>query len=255
MLGYPRRHAPQRRAAPTVTLFDPSADSACTGWWRADVGVNVSNASRNLASGITSRLADNKPFVNAGSPPWLIVPQASNGFPGLLPASEGWIANGIAVAADRALTATWVTRHIQYKINHNTYMCGISGMGHFGMWDSWVRVYHPYAGWINWIDNSWYPFNAQNISVLTMRVKPVDEAGANLLGQYRFNFNTSQLGPFNEGGAWGDRVMSPTTTISFQGSGQGPYLFHEQIFFRRHLADAEVVAMHNLLLQQYGQSI
>jgi hypothetical protein len=253
--GYPRRHAPQRRAAPTVTLFDPSGDAACTGWWRTDTGVTVSSATRGLATGMTSRLADQKPLVNAACPPWIIVPAASSGFPALLPMNEGWTANGIAVNGDRSITATWIFRFMVYRLNSNQLFAGVANMGYLGAWDNWLRLYHPYLGWWNVIDNLWFPWNSANITVLTMRVKPVDEAGGNLLGQYRLNWNTAFLGPFNQAStSYGDRVMSETHGISANGIASGNTLFHEMMFFRRHLSDAEVIAMHNLLLLQYGQA-
>jgi hypothetical protein len=254
MLGYPRRHQPIDRAARVATLFDPTVDSSCTGWWRADDRLNISDVSRGLATGIRSRLADQKPMINAGSPPWLIVPDASNGFPGLFPQNEGWMANGIAVSGDRYMTATWVIRFVSYRANYQENFCGVSGMCTFGFWDSWIRVYHPNVGFVTWIDGQWFPWNAANISVLTMRVKPVDEAAGNLIGQFRFNWNSQALGPFNQNSDWGDRVMSDATTIGMYGSNKGPMLFHEAIFFRRHLSDSEVVSMHNLLLLQYGQA-
>jgi len=259
MFGYPRRHQPQQRmSATTKTLFDPSSDSACTGWWRSDVNLNISNVSRNLATGLTSRLPDRKPLINAGSPPWIIVPKASKGFPGLIGQPENWSANGIAVAGDRSITATWVFRFLQYRLNNNNYLFGVvSNMGGFGCWDSYIRFWHPYLGWWNVNDNVWFPWNSANISVLTMRVKPFDEAGGDLRGYYRLNWNTLQAGPFVQGSVatQGDRVMSETNYIAAAGVLQGPTLFHEMMFFRRHLSDAEVVAMHNLLLQQYGQAV
>jgi hypothetical protein len=254
MLSYPRRHAPQRRAAPTVTLFDPSADSACTGWWRTDTGVTVSNVDRGLATGMTSRLVDLKPLVNAASPPWVIVPGASNGFPGLIPMVEGWSASGIALTGDRSITATWVLRYLNYRSNQSTLMGYISNMGGFGTWDSWIRFYHPVIGWWNVIDGQWIPWNSANISVLTMRVQPFDEGAGDLRGHYRLNWNTIQAGPFTQTLAQGDRVMSPTNTISMASVYNGTTIFHEMMFFRRHFSDAEVVAMHNLLLLQYGQA-
>ena len=49
--------------------------------------------------------------------------------------------------------------------------------------------------------------------------------------------------------------MTESTPITITGQTKGPTLFHEMIYFRRHLSDSEVVAMHNLLLQQYGQAV
>lgn len=257
MFGYPHRHQPQQRVtAPTRTLFDPSADAACTGWWRADVNLNVSNASRSLASGLTSRLADQKPLVNAASPPWIVVPKASKGFPGLIGQNEGWSASGVAVTGDRSITATWVYRFFQYRLNTNSVVFGnVTNMGGFGCFDSYIRIYHPFIGWWNVNDGQWFPFNTANISVLTMRVKPFDEAGGDLRGSYRFNWNTVQIGPFTQTLAQGDRVMNETHSIVAAATANGPSLFHEAMFFRRHLADGEVIAMHNLLLQQYGQAV
>src|SRR5438067_209781 len=49
MYGYPRRQK-ARRLPPTTALFDPSGDSSCTGWWRADSNVTASNAKVLVAS-------------------------------------------------------------------------------------------------------------------------------------------------------------------------------------------------------------
>ena len=256
MFGYPRRHQPQRRVAPVTTLFDPSGDAACTGWWRVDANLNISNDGRGLATGLTSRLPDQKPLVNGASPPWLVVPQASNGFPGLMVQNEGWAANGIAVSGDRYITATWVLRFLSYKANFQETIAGVGNMCAFGCWDSYIRLYHPFIGWWNVNDGVWFPWNSSaNIWVLTMRVKPIDEAGGNLAGQFRFNANTSAVGPFNQTGAQGDRIMTEAHQIFVNGTTKGPILFHELLFFRRHLSDAEVISMHDLLLLQYGQAV
>jgi len=256
VVSYPRRHAPVRRAAPAATLFDPSTDAACTGWWRTDTGVTLSNADRGLATGMTSRLADLKPLVNAASPPWVVIPNASNGFPGLLPMIEAWGATGIAVDGDRSITATWVVRFLNYRANNATLWGYVSNMGGFGTWDNWIRFYHPSIGWWAIIDGQWFPWNSANISVLTMRVKPFDEAGGDLRGHYRLNWNATAVGPFVQGSVAtnGDRVMAATSAISMAAVYNGNTIFHEMMFFRRHLSDAEVVAMHNLLLLQYGQA-
>jgi hypothetical protein len=253
--GYPRRHQPRRRAAPATSLFDPSSDAACTGWWRADANLNVSNASRGLVSSLTSRLADQKVFLNASSPPWLLVKSASNGFPGLYPMAEGWHAGGIAQNGDRSITATWVMRCTTYRLNANQLMLYVDNMGGFGMWDNWIRLYHPYLGWWSVNDNAWFPWNPANISVLTIRIKPVDEAGGNFAAEYRLNWNTTFAGPFVQVTSYGDRVMTATHAMHVYGVNTGTTLFHEQIFFRRHLSDSEVNAMHNALLLQYGQAV
>jgi hypothetical protein len=253
--GYPRRHQPRRGAAPGTTLFDPSSDAACTGWWRADANLNIANASRGLVSALTSRLADQKVFLNAGSPPWLLVPRASNGFPGLYPMTEGWNASGIAQNGDRSITATWVVRCMTYRLNANPLTMYVDNMGGFGMWDNTWRFYHPYVGWWGVIDWQWYPWNPANISVLTMRIKPVDEAGGDFSTNYRLNWNTTFAGPFLINMNYGDRVMNESYAMHVYGANTGLTLFHEQIFFRRHLSDSEVTAMHNALLLQYGQAV
>lgn len=257
MYGYPRRHQPARRATPTLTLFDPSSDSACTGWWRMDSGLQLNNVNRSLASGVVSRLPNAKLLTASGSPtPALLVRQASYGFPAIIPMTN-WNANGVAQDGDRNFTYTVVMRFLRYHGDRCLFM-GMDNMISMGQWDGWLRLWHPgLNGWPNWIDGAWPVFDINSIAVITVRMYPYDPGAGDNRGTYKINYNNAYRGPYTQDAGWGnqDRTLTTNHTIYITNPCANMVGFHELMTFRRTLSDTEVTSMHTLLMQQYGVAV
>jgi len=252
MYGYPRRRNTERRDGPSVVMFDPSGDSACTGWWRADSNLDMSDVPRQLVRGWTSKMPSALGLTGPAAQPWLHIPALSNGFPGIMGwGNEVWSTAGVALDGDRSFTYTFVVRSIRFYTT-NTWMIGVDNMIGVGYWDAYLRPLHPYASWWAVMDGGHYPNSNTNVLVATVRMQPADEAGADLRGKYRFTYGTTFFGPFTQDGAWGDRVLDPSKSLRIYGFAGGHQAWHEVITWRRHLTDTEVLNMHTALLTQYG---
>lgn len=251
MYGYPRRQT-KRRLLPTTALFDPSGDSSCTGWWRADSNVTVSNANHQLVNGWTSKLPSALGLVGAGSSPWLNIPSLTNGFPGIMGwGNENWNSAGVAADGDRSFTYTFVLRTMRWYTT-NTWLINVDNMMGVGYWDGYLRPLHPYISWWNCMDGAYYPNGNANVLVGSVRMQPYDEAGGDLRGKWKFTYGTNFYGPYTQNSDWGDRVLNPSRSLRLYGYAGGHQGWHEVITFRRHLEDTEILNMHTALLAQYG---
>lgn len=252
MYGFPKRINRQRRILPTTTLFDPSGDSSCTGWWRADSGLTVSDANRQLVNSWTSKLPSGLVLVGAGAPSWLNIPALTNGFPGIMGwSNENWNTAGVAENGDRSFTYTFVLRTIRFY-TVNTWLIGLDNMMGVGYWDGYLRPLHPYISWWNCMDGAYYPNGNASVLVASVRMQPYDQAGGDLRGKWKFTYGTNFYGPFTQDGGWGDRVLSESNSLRIYGYAGGHQVWHEVITFRRYLSDTEILDMHTALLAQYG---
>lgn len=251
MYGYPKRQKP-RRVLPTTAQFDPSGDSSCTGWWRTDYGLTVSDANKQLVNSWTSRLASALVLQGAGSPSWLRVPAMTNGWDGVLGwGNENWSTAGVAEDSDRSFTYTFVVRALRF-FTVNTWLVGVDNMMGVGYWDAYLRPLHPYVSWWNVMDNLYYPSSNTGVLVGSVRMQPYDQAGGDLRGKWKFTYGTNFYGPFTQNGDWGDRVFSTGNSLRIYGYAGGHQAWHEVITFRRYLSDTEILDMHTALLTQYG---
>ena len=252
MYGYPKRRNNVRRDGPSVVMFDPSGDSACTGWWRADSNLDMSDAPRQLVRGWTSKMPTALGLAGPAAQPWLYIPALSKRFPGIMGwGNEQWSTSGVAQTGDRSFTYTFVLRTMRFYTT-NTWLIGVDNMMGVGYWDGWLRPLHPYASWWAVMDGQYYPNSNTNVLVATVRMQPSDEAGGDLNGKFRFTCGTNFYGPFTQTSTWGDRVLDPSKSLRIYGYAGGHQAWHEVITFRRHLTDTEVLDMHTALLTQYG---
>lgn len=224
----------------------------CTGWWRADSGVTVSDANRQLVNSWTSKLPSGLVLVGAGTPSWLNIPTLTNGSPGIMGwSNENWNTAGVAENGDRSFTYTFVLRSLRFYTS-NTWLIGLDNMMGVGYWDGYLRPLHPYISWWNCMDGAYYPNGIASVLVASVRMQPYDQAGGDLRGKWKFTYGTNFYGPFTQDGGWGDRVLSESNSLRIYGYAGGHQAWHELITFRRCLSATEILDMHTALLAQYG---
>jgi len=252
MYGYPRRQNKQKRILPTTALFDPSGDSSCTGWWRADSNVEVSDANRQLVRSLTSKLPSALGLIGSTGQQWLNIPALTKGFPGIMGwGNENWNTSGVAQTGDRSFTYTFVLRTLRWYTT-NTWIINVDNMMGVGYWDGYLRPLHPQISWWNAMDGAYYPNGNTNVLVASVRMEPYNAAASDLRGKYKFTYGTNFYGPFTQNADWGDRVLDPSKSLRIYGYAGGHQAWHEVITFRRHLTDTEILNMHTALLAQYG---
>lgn len=249
MYGFPKREHLPRRARPTpVTRFDPSGDSRCTGWWRADDGV-VADANAAVASW-TSRKPPYRAFTPNSGLPALYVPRLTNGFGAIVCPlnTASYSVNQLAQDGDREMTLTYVMRWpYDARYSGNTYLSMEGHQLSMGEWDNWPRPLVT-GSWTSWI-NGWWGFpNLESVVVFTARVTVVTPV-TDLRQRWYFNFNHTQGGPFDNGtGA----TASVTSALSIFSQYRITTFWHELIYFRSFLSDSEVASMHAALMEQYA---
>ncbi|MBX0328256.1 hypothetical protein K2Z83_11270 [Oscillochloris sp. ZM17-4] len=250
MFGYPRRYQPSRRATPTATHFDPSGDTNCAFWVRADVNCEY-NSQSQLVTNLTSRLPGQQVFgIANGGAQWWRVPQLSNGFDAIAgpPGSSFGVTN--VGNGSRYTTTTLVMRSLAY-VGAGGVFLNITNFLRFDSRYQMLRIIMPNAG--SYADVVAYIWSTLGVNVITFRTFPYDEGSGNLYTRWTVDMNGSFIGtyPDTTGTAnWGAWTMGSAETLTV--STMYHSALHEVIHWNRKLTDTEVANVHNLLAQQYA---
>lgn len=241
MYSSPSRKVVARHVGAGVPLFDPSGDSRCTGWWRADR--NVALSTNSLVSGWTSMLASGRTLAPQGSQLALYTPDLTHGFPAILTTigCSYYQATGLSQAGDTSLTITYVTRVPYWDGGGQQILYDAPNVG-IGFWGSGIGAVSD-GNWNNWGIPSW----GRAAAVIPFRINP--RAVDNPYRRLTISFNGAHAGSWDYGNT---QTASPTSTLTVGYNLYGAYFWHELIFFRASLGDDEVLAMHTLLMRQYG---
>jgi hypothetical protein len=248
MFSYPRQTITTRRLAPNVPLFDPSGDARCTGWWRADRNVTVDAYS--CVSGWTSMLASARTLAPGGADLAIYTPDMTHGFPSVCQAwgTTSYATSGLSLEGDTGFSLTFITRVPSYPSITTTWLWYSDlnvGIGIRDYWGGYLNVwgggtvtgFQSYAEW------------GSVPAVITYRVGPV--SATNSTFHHTVTYNAALNGMVWD---YGSGTAHPASTLSMGGV-QAPVYWHELIFFRTVLDDAEVLAMHQLLMRQYGLGV
>ncbi|NNJ10598.1 hypothetical protein EKD04_009680 [Chloroflexales bacterium ZM16-3] len=251
MFGYPKRQVVTRHVGPNVPLFDPSGDSRCSGWWRADRGIGL-NASYGMVNSWTSMLQDGKVLLPVSDALPGYVADQTNGFPSIAfgYGVTGFHVPGLLHTGDTNAAVTFVSK-CPYFTGSSTFFT-VSALaipnvamgiidnysGCLALWGNNASTYNN--GWRMWAKPA----------VITWRIGPISET--NPLCKQRVAFNGSAVLDWNAGQAF---APTESALLSVMNWVQYATYLHEVIVHRGEISDVEVATMHMALGQQYGLGV